>query len=51
MMFETKETRDKKITVRFTEEEKKTLDKYIEENGYKSISDLIRDLIRERLTK
>lgn len=41
-MFETKENKDKKVTVRFTSGELEVMEKYMAENNIKSLTELIR---------
>ena len=50
-MFDKKQVRDKKVTVRFTEDEKIFLEKYAAENNYKSVAEFIRELILEKVNK
>ena len=49
MAFEKKEIKNIRITVRFSEEEKQLIDKYIAENNYKNITDFIREVISKEI--
>lgn len=49
MAFEKKEVKNIKVTVRFTESEKKIIDTYIEKNGFGSITEFIRELIKKEI--
>ena len=49
MAFERKENKNIKVTIRFTEKEKKIIDEHINENGYDNISSFIRELIKKEL--
>lgn len=48
-MFETKENKDKKVTVRFTSAEVEVMEKYIKENNLKNITELIRVAVGEKI--
>ena len=50
-MFEDKETRDKKITVRFTKSELIAMQQYIKTNNIKTIPGLIRVAVKDKLEK
>ena len=45
-MFEAKENKDKKVTVRFSGDEIKMMEKYMNENNINSKTDLIRLALR-----
>ncbi|EJT6535608.1 ribbon-helix-helix protein, CopG family [Clostridium perfringens] len=49
MAFEKKENKNIKVTIRFTEEEKKLIDEYINKNKYDNVSSFIRELIKKEL--
>lgn len=49
MAFDKKENKNIKVTVRFTEEEKEIIDKYIAENNYKNVTEFIRDLVKKEI--
>ena len=44
-MFEKKENKTHKITIRFTESERRAIENYVEENNFKSSSEFIRYLL------
>ena len=44
-MFEKKENKTYKITIRFTESERRAIENYVEENNFKSSSEFIRYLL------
>ena len=48
-MFETKENKDRKITVRFTGAEVEVMEQYIKENNLKNITELIRVAVGEKV--
>lgn len=50
-MFNTNETRDKKVNIRFTAEEKEVLEKAAAKRGFKTTSDYIRFLIKKDAKK
>ena len=50
MAFNKKENKNIRITVRFTDEEKKLIDNYIAENNYKNVTDFIRELIEKEIS-
>ena len=50
-MFEKKEAKNIKVTVRFSESEKKIIDDFIEKNNYGNVSEFIRDLISNKFKK
>ncbi len=47
MAFEKKEVKNIKVTVRFSQSEKKIIDEYIEKNGFENTTDFIRYLIKK----
>lgn len=49
MAFEKREIKNIKVTVRFTESEKKIIDEYVEKNGFGNTTEFIRELIKKRL--
>ena len=50
-MFEENETRDKKITIRFTTKELEAMQQYIKTNNIKTIPSLIRLAVKNELEK
>lgn len=50
MAFEKKEIKNIKVTVRFTEEEKKIIDEYIVKNDFTNITEFIRELIKREIS-
>ena len=51
MAFEKKEVKNIKVTVRFSQSEKKIIDEYIEKNGFENTTDFIRYLIKKEFDK
>ena len=49
MKIQINETRDKKVTVRFTSEEKKLMELHADHKGFKNVSDLIRSCVEKEI--
>lgn len=49
MAFEKREIKNIKVTVRFTESEKKIIDEYVEKNGFGNTTEFIRELIKKEI--